>query len=318
MADNPKAAWPKTPDGTTDWEHVFEDPSTGFIPLLATVQSPEALGQGASIILKKLFTRKNDVDELARLTAQLDAIIGSGIALENKVTQVAGLMRDVKDERVEKARVYVDRKKAGASIDRRAGLFWKIDNLLKPMVLIPLGAVFVLVLSGLVYMMLQSTLGPDTPITDAASQKEQAAKDAKDALDTVADQPAPEAEPIPVLFQTMRWPLTTKYTTDKPKYYSVILYVMNWDHKVEICRRLPAVTDRFYLSFSATMPPERAPREEEIEDLQREITATINALLPDAYVKKAVVARYGTREFRAATRPPYCKSPGKPPTTAGK
>lgn len=313
MADNPKAAWPKTQAGTTDWEYVFEDPSAGFIPLLSQVQSPEALSMGATVILEKLFTRKNDVDELTRLIAQLNGIVSSGIAIENKIKQVAALMREVKDERIEKARVYVERKKAGAAIDRRAGLFWKIDNLLKPIVLIPVGAVFVIVLSGLVYLLLHSTLGTETEAEKAAAATEQAAEDAADAADALeAAKPEAEADPLPIWFQTMRWPLVSKYTTDKPKYYSVTLYVMNWDHKIEVCRRLPTVTDRFYQSFSEFMPPERPASKDEIKVLEKEIVDAVNATLPQAYVKEAVVARYGTSEFRAAIRAPYCKSPTTP------
>ncbi len=317
MADNPKAAWPKTADGTTDWEYVFEDPSKGFIPLLSQVQTADALRMGATVVLEKLFTRKNDVEERTRLIAQLNSIIDTGDDVETLTRQVADLMRDVKDERIEKARVYVERKKAGASIDRRAGLFWKIDNLLKPIVLVPLGLVFVVVLSGLVYFMLHSALGPDGEVADGAAQEQQAgaAKDAA-APPSPAElaEPAPkvEAEPLPIWFKTVRWPLATKYTAERPQYYSVTLLVENWDQKIDVCRRLPTVMDRFYLSFSEVMPLNRKARKEELAELESRIVEEINALLPASHVIGATVARYGTREFRAATRAPYCKSPNRP------
>lgn len=314
MADTPKAAWPRTPDGTTDWEYVFEDASSGFIPLISQVQSPEALQMGATVILEKLFTRKNDEDERTRLIAELHAIIKGGGSIENQVAQVARLMREVKDERIEKARVYLERKKAGAAIDRRAGIFWKLDTFLKPMVLIPVGAVFVLALAGIIYLLLQSTLQQtddvaDKPLTPAEQAAQDAAQKPDAALPTDPTLPAPEPEPIPVLFQTLRWPLATQYTTDKPQYYSVVLYVKNWDHKVEICRRLPSVTDRFYTSFNDVMPPNRPARQEELDALAMKVKENINALLPDSFVIDAAVARYGTKEFRIAPRPPYCMSP---------
>lgn len=133
MADNPKAAWPKTPDGTTDWEVVFEDPTSGFIPLIVQAQSAEALKMSATVIIEKLFTRRNDTDQRELMIARLGELVKEhGADLDVTRTAVSDLMREIKDERIEKARVYVERKRAGASIDRRAGLWWKIDKFLEP------------------------------------------------------------------------------------------------------------------------------------------------------------------------------------------
>lgn len=314
MAENPKAAWPRTPDGTTDWEYVFEDASSGFIPLISQVQSPEALRMGGTVILEKLFTRKNDVEERTRLIALLNTTIDGGGEIDALIAKVADIMRGVKDERIEKARVYIERKSAGAAIDRRAGMFWKLDTFLKPAVLIPLGGFFVIALAGLVYLLLHSTLGPnadvaETPPTQAEQDQQAQEKAAQEAAAAAEETTQVEPEPLPVLFQTLRWPLTTQYTTDKPQYYSVILYVKVWDHKTEICRRLPAVMDRFYTSFSDTMPAGRKARAEELDAVAQEIKEGINALLPEPYVLNAAVARYGTREFRIAPRAPYCWTP---------
>lgn len=314
MAENPKAAWPRTPDGTTDWEYVFEDASSGFIPLISQVQSPEALRMGGTVILEKLFTRKNDVEERTRLIALLNTTIDGGGEIDALIAKVADIMRGVKDERIEKARVYIERKSAGAAIDRRAGMFWKLDTFLKPAVLIPLGGFFVIALAGLVYLLLHSTLGPnadvaETPPTQAEQDQQAQEKAAQEAEAAAEETTQVEPEPLPVLFQTLRWPLTTQYTTDKPQYYSVILYVKVWDHKTEICRRLPAVMDRFYTSFSDAMPAGRKARAEELDAVAQEIKEGINALLPEPYVLNAAVARYGTREFRIAPRAPYCWTP---------
>lgn len=311
MADNPKAAWPKTPDGTTDWEYVFEDQSSGFIPMISQAKSPEALKMVATVILQKLFTRKNDIDERTRLIALLEHTIAAGGDYNAMLLKVGDLMREIKEERIEKARVYITRQRAGAAIDRRSGLLWKIDNLLKPAVLIPVGGLFVLLLAGLVYFMLQSTLGP-IDVAEAEAQAEQAAKDeAEEAAEEAAAKEGDEAppEPLPILFKSVRWPSANPYSTERPQYYSVVLYVMEWDHKTTICRRLPTVMDRFYTSFSEIMPSNRAPRDDETEALKKEIKGAINAMLPADYVTEVAVGRYGTRNFRIASRPPYCSSP---------
>lgn len=313
MADtSPKAAWPKTPDGTTDWQYVFEDPQAGFIPLLSQAQSAEALKMIATVILQKLFTRKNDVDELTLHLARLATMIETGGAVDVLRSKVTGLLREVKEERIEKARVYIERKHAGASIDRRAGLLWKVDKLLEPQVLVPVAMVFVAALSGLVYMLLAQTLGTDTQVADNttitlgdASNSEEIAS-----LPKPGETPLTEPEkPIIVMFKSVRWPLANQYTSVRPQYYSVVLQVKNWKEKVEICRRLPAVMDRFYSSFSEMMPPTRMPRSEELVALENVIRSSINDLLPGEYVEKAEVARYGTREFRISSRPPYCETP---------
>jgi len=322
MADNPKAAWPKTPDGTTDWEVVFEDPQAGLISLLSQAQSVDSLKMGATVVIEKLFTRKNDADARTVLIAKLEGIAATGAPLEDMAARVAVLLRTIKDERIEKARVYVERKRAGAAIDRRSGLLWKLDALLKPAVLIPVGAAFVLLLAGAVYFGLNTTLGPRGEITaeDIARQlaAERAARRAQEQANQAAGVVAPSAlEPIPIWFKTVRWPVPTKYTKTRPNYYSVTLYVMQWDHKTDICGRLPAVMDRFHQSFNAFVPTDRLPRDSELRAAELDIRDAVNAMLPESYVVKTAVGRYGSREFTIASRPPYCKSPNvRQPTPA--
>lgn len=311
MADNPKAAWPKTPDGTTDWQVVFEDPAAGFIPLVLKGQSPDAIKMAATVIIQKLFTRRNDADLCAQFITRLGDIITTANGdMERIRLSVGVLLREIKDERIELARVYVERKKAGAAIDRRASLWWKIDKLLQPKILIPMGGVLVSVLAALVFMMLQSTLGPTSEVARGTTSTEPQPKFAPEvgtgASPEVDD---PYAKPLPIWFKTLRWPLTKAHTTDRPQYYSATLYVKNWDQKIEVCRRLPTVMDRFYLAFNDAMPPQRAARKKEMRAVERIIKDSINRLLPANYVQDVTVARYGTKDFRVASRPPYCKSP---------
>lgn len=310
MADNPKAAWPKTPDGTTDWQVVFEDPTAGFIPIVLTGQSPDAIKMAATVIIQKLFTRRNDVDLCAQYITRLGDIITSANGKMDVIgTAVSGLLREIKDERIELARVYVERKKAGAALDRRASLWWKIDKILRPKILIPLGLLLVASLAGLVFMMLQSTLVPAPEIDPNKPQTSLTAPSVEFAPELAPEDGAPDAKPLPIWFKTVSWPLATAHTSDRPQYYSVTLFVKNWDHKIDVCRRLPTVMDRFYLAFNDAMPPYRAARKKEMQAVERVIKDSINRLLPANYVIDAKVARYGTREFHVASRPPYCKSP---------
>jgi len=310
MSDNPKAAWPKTPDGTTDWQVVFEDPTAGFIPMVLKGQSPDAIKMATTVVIQKLFTRRNDVDLCAQYINRLgDIVTSAGGNMATINTAVSGLLREIKDERIELARVYIERKKAGAALDRRASLWWKIDKILHPKVLIPLGIVLVASLAGLVFMMLQTTLSPTAEIARDAPKTSLTGPIIGIAPDQPLEAEDPDAKPIPIWFKSLRWPLSSVHTTDRPQYYSVTLYVKNWDHKIDVCRRLPTVMDRFYQAFNDALPPRRAAKKKEMRAVERVIKDSINRLLPASYVIDAKVARYGTREFHVASRPPYCKSP---------
>ena len=71
--------WPKTPDGTTDWELVFESPTSGFVPLIAQARTSEASGQCTKLIIHKLFTRDAYGAMVEKFIADLDPIV-SGVS----------------------------------------------------------------------------------------------------------------------------------------------------------------------------------------------------------------------------------------------
>lgn len=316
MADNsnPKAAWPKTPDGTTDWQYVFEDANAGFIPLLARAPTAEMLQASATIIITKLFTRKNDETERDQLLFQLNEIISHGGELPLQIEAVTHLMRAIKDDRIEKARVYINRKHAGAAIDRRSGILWKIAFLLKPQVLVPAGVLMALALAGLVYMMLGSAMlgGADVALDVPAAEEAAAEEEASAEEEAAPEEPVQtELKPVLVRLKTVRWPLMDNATTDKPQYYSVTLTVLGWENKVETCRAVPKVMDAIYVAFDQNMPKGRPMREDETVQLQNVIRDKLNGFLPGDLIREVAVARYGTKGFKAAVLPPFCESPNE-------
>jgi|GEM_PF-801509 len=329
-----KAAWPKTPDGTTDWEVVFEDPQTGFIQLIAQSPSAETLRLTTTVVIDTLFTRRGDEHEVARLKNQLESILNSPDDIATQQAGVSGLLRQIKDARIEKARVYIERKRAGAAIDRRAGLMWKIDFLLKPKVLLPVGLAFILLLSGIVYALLQSTIGPSRPVamaptvsepaTTAEPAKPEAAPEREEpqsAPETVPEAtpeiaPTPDEEPdvqepVRIWLKTMRWPLTSHSTKDRPQYYAVILTVKDWDTKVAVCRRVANVMDKLYQAFNRVLPQDRKATDAEIAEMQRITPNILNQIFKLQLVDTVQILRYGEAGFNVAIRPPYCKSPDK-------
>lgn len=308
MADQTKASWPKTPDGTTDWEVVFEDPSIGFIALINRTQSADMAERTATVIIQKLFTRRNDLDLCKQKIHRIGTIIAAHQDDLARIHEdIAVLMREVKNERIELARVFIERKNAGAAIDRRAGLWWKSSSLLKPKVLIPLVGVMTFALAGVVYLMLQSTVtapssGPSGSTTPFAQSTPESTYDA------VKPAPAVQRDPIKIWLKTIKWPITPQTSGDPAKFYSVTLYVQTQDARIAVCDRAPSVTDRIITSFSSTMPPDRDARVDEIAAAEDEIKSGLNKLFEGTLINKVVVSRYGSKDFKAATLPPFCKA----------
>ncbi len=109
-----KPAWPKTADGTTDWETVFEHPSNGLLPLVAEARSARALHGSAVAIVRMLHTREGDEAVTKVLLADLDRLAPPDLPAEKLAEareSVIEVLRGIKRRRVLKAKAYV-RKKA--------------------------------------------------------------------------------------------------------------------------------------------------------------------------------------------------------------
>jgi len=110
-----KAGWPKTPDGTIDWETVFETPNTGLIAMLADVGNHELLFKVTGTIIRQLFTRKGDELEVERFLRELTKIVGNAEKNGDDVGEtrdaVIDLLRRIKNGRVKKAAAYVAEQK---------------------------------------------------------------------------------------------------------------------------------------------------------------------------------------------------------------
>lgn len=115
---------PLAPDGTTDWEAVFEDQETGLIPLIGQAQSTEALRACTIVALGKLLVRKNDHAAMERLTREVDRIIAEGgegaAGLDESKDAITALLRWIKESKKKQAAIYVTSERADKGGDRRA------------------------------------------------------------------------------------------------------------------------------------------------------------------------------------------------------
>jgi len=115
MAIPEKSAWPKTVDGTTDWQLLFEEEEGGLIALSAACTTPEQLKQQAEAIIQAIFTRKKDAAIIAKVAGYLDKLIPDNAAPERLPAMhggVAQMLRKVKDDRIKKAAAFVAKKAA--------------------------------------------------------------------------------------------------------------------------------------------------------------------------------------------------------------
>ena len=123
MAASDKSSWPKTPGGTTDWEKVFEDPQIGFIPLIAKAPTAKALRESAIVVIKQLFTRKDDPPEVEHFVGEITKMVPDNFP-EDKlplvVQAVSDILRQVKEERKRKAAEYEAEKAQEAAEEAEA------------------------------------------------------------------------------------------------------------------------------------------------------------------------------------------------------
>jgi len=119
-----KENWPRTPDGTIDWETVFEDPANGLIPAISEAQKPDMLIDCAAIITEALFSRSSDENIRAGYTGKLAsiAITNSSEPFEVVLEQITSFLRSIKDDRIQRAADWVqhkaNRSAGAASMDR--------------------------------------------------------------------------------------------------------------------------------------------------------------------------------------------------------
>lgn len=145
-----KSDWPSTPDGTTDWEVLFEDLETGLIPLVTATKTPEELKQLANSIIRAVFKRKRDMSIITKVSTFLDTLVPEDADPRRFPTMQAGvkqMMRKVKDDRIKKAAEFVEKKKkqkqSNKKVNRRANPvidFFRQSNLAKAVLVLSVAA----------------------------------------------------------------------------------------------------------------------------------------------------------------------------------
>ncbi len=115
-----KKLWPKLPDGTIDWEVVFEHPENGLVRLIEDASKSQTLIDCAATIIQSLFSRDGDEDVRAKYTQALAKVTSSGttdVAIVG--AQIQDILRGIKGNRVKAAAEWSAHKKQQSDERRR-------------------------------------------------------------------------------------------------------------------------------------------------------------------------------------------------------
>lgn len=108
----------KTPDGSIDWEQVFEHPDVGFVTLIEQATTRRGLERASSEVVQQLFQRKDDDEKRESFQKLLNHLFAAGAdgALPETRKRVLMVMRQVKTDRIKRAALAAEQR---ASAERR-------------------------------------------------------------------------------------------------------------------------------------------------------------------------------------------------------
>ena len=101
--------WPKNEDGTVDWEFVFTDPETGFIPTIKDAKTIAALESCATVVIENLFNRDGDEEYRQAYNAALSHIFLSlkgDEKIETIRARLVTMLHSIKENRITRALEY--------------------------------------------------------------------------------------------------------------------------------------------------------------------------------------------------------------------
>jgi hypothetical protein len=88
----------------TDWEFIFEDSSVGLIPLIMIADTSVSLRSLALLIIRKVYNRRSDAQEITRLNERLTKIVRDDLTpeeFENARHAVIRNLRQIKNFRLQ-------------------------------------------------------------------------------------------------------------------------------------------------------------------------------------------------------------------------
>ncbi len=331
IMSKPNQNLPKTADGTTDWEVVFEDAETGFVPLITQARTAEALRECTKLVIHKLFSRNSDGPMVEKFTADLDVIIG-GVSEADELAdtrdRVIVLLRDIKTDRLQRAEAYVALKKAKKDVERRhvrkgstlrsitaARRIETFQRYFKGIV-----AACLVLMAALVGGVLYLTDVPtgDRPEGEVVAKKEvePEKKGTKFTINVTPDneepeEEEPEAEPVPeeierteIVMRPINWTIDLPGGRRGMVSYLPRLGVDSEDDTSTVCRMWPRLFDTLNQVFNKRHPKGHMATEDELSKMAGDATRKINAMFRTPLVKTVRLIPSTDPEFRVTSTHP--------------
>lgn|GEM_PF-2159128 len=318
MSEIEKPAFPQTPDGVTDWEKVFEDPDRGILKLIRDAHSREALRACVLVVIEKLFTRKNDQLEIARLKKQLDGILeeaGDGVPTD----EVVALLREVKGHREQRARDYLKEKETKARERRGDGAWKRWENRLY--ILINDQRYFYGILGVLLFLTVgvlgalatfqhgdkrkstakkaEETVVAHTPPVDETPRQPEKVEEAH-VPPPAKKRPPKKKFPPMVVFRYLPLPLAPDGTPNAIKLVLPVAVLESEDGLSSLCRIQPIIVDMLNNHFSRVFAGRSEASANDLKRVAGWIADAINTRL-----KSRVVRRFRLVKFESLkVRPP--------------
>ncbi|MBT7148447.1 MAG: hypothetical protein HN893_16210 [Rhodospirillales bacterium] len=261
MTEVEKPAWPKTPDGTIDWEVVFEDSESGVVTLLMAANSPASLHKCAEVVVRQLFTRKNDEQQVDNFLGELEIIIaemGEEGNFENTQASVISLLRRIKSGRIRRAEAYIKQKQLDSK-GRREGESPGIFGFLFGTTLgrlITSGTVVVFLGGTALIVML--TLGDnaeqDPFVSGSAATSKSVEPESKAVEERASDEPEEVDHRYYVVLEAVIWPFTVTGGRTRP---TPLLPVVELSEETDweiICAQSPKIRETINRSLTRHIP----------------------------------------------------------------
>ena len=103
---------PRLPEGSVDWDHVFDAPETGLVARIEQSRSSQDLQSAMQLILKTLFNREGDAERRAVFTNLVSEILvqakktksSAAAAMAEVKARVIQILHSIKEDRQKRAR----------------------------------------------------------------------------------------------------------------------------------------------------------------------------------------------------------------------
>lgn len=123
MVKPTKSGLPKLPSGITDWQSVFEDPEKGLLSRLAKITTISALRRSVTMVINRLYTRKDDAIIRKQHLSTLSELIPESTSenqLEDLKIVINDFLLEIETERIQRAEAYALSKETDKSFDHQA------------------------------------------------------------------------------------------------------------------------------------------------------------------------------------------------------